>query len=189
MGLFSRLSSIFTKNSNSEVAKLSGAVDNSLTDVTNVMADMDNQSVITSATGEWLDAWGERFGVYRGTGEVDTDYRTRILGSVTDNKGTIPALIDAVHRALGSDTQVTVEETYNDLRIWNVSTFSGTGKYEDSDTIRLGVVKITINKEPNTQLAQEIFRSRASGTKVIIISQVEGSVAISGSGTMTATAQ
>jgi hypothetical protein len=168
MGLLSKLASIFSKKQDSEVSILSGAVDDSLSKVVSTMTDMEVQSVITSSTGEWLDSWGQRFNVYRNTNEVDSLYRTRILGQVLNAKGTVPALIDAVKRALGDDTVVTVEETYNDLRMFNISTFSGTGKYQDSDTVRLGVVKIIINKAPNTQLAEEIFKSRAAGINIII---------------------
>ncbi len=168
MGLLDKLTSVFTKNSNSEVGYLSGAIDDSTSKVVTQMADMDNQSAIPTATGEWLDSWGTRFNVPRNTGESDDNYRTRILSSVTNQTSTIPALIAAVKRALGDDTIVTAEETYQDLRVFNVSTYSGTGNYQDSDTFRLGVVKIIINKPVNDQLAVEIWKSRASGTKVII---------------------
>jgi hypothetical protein len=168
MGILKRLTAIFTKNQQSEVGYLTDAIDNSISDVVDTMTDIEIQSVISSSTGEWLDLWGARFGVTRDTGEQDGSYRTKILGQVTNKKNTIPALIEAVKRALGDDTTVRVEETYEDLRIFNVSTYSGTGKYQDSDTVRLGVVKIFINKPENEKLREEIYKTRASGTRVII---------------------
>lgn len=171
MGILNRLTSIFTKQKQSEIGFLTDAIDNSISQVVDTMTDMEIQSVISSSTGEWLDTWGKRFGILRESGETDESYRERILGEVTNQKGTIPALIEAVKRALGDDTIVRVEETYEDLRIFNVSTFSGTGKFQDSDTVRLGVVKIFINKPENEKLREEIFKSKASGTKVIIVQE------------------
>lgn len=168
MGILKRLTTIFTKNQQSEVGYLTDSIDNSISNVVDTMTDMEIQSVISSSTGEWLDLWGGRFGVTRDTGEQDIPYRVRILAEVTNQKGTIPALIAAVKRALGNDTIVRVEETYEDLRIFNVSTYSGTGKYQDSDTVRLGVVRIFINKPENEKLREEIYKTRSSGTRVII---------------------
>jgi hypothetical protein len=173
MGILNRLSSIFTKEPNSEIGYLTGSIDNSISQVLDTMTDMELQSVIPSATGEWLDLWGNRFGVPREAGESDDSYRNRVLSAVTNQKGTIPALIDAVKRALGDDTEVRVEETYQDLRIFNVSTFSGTGKFQDSDTVRLGVVKIFINKPENEKLREEIWKTKASGVKVIIVEELD----------------
>ena len=168
MGLLSKMISYFTKQSQTETAYLAGTLDNALNAVIDQMSDMELQSVITSSTGEWLDSWGTKFGVPRESGETDLSYRPRILASVTTKKATIPALIEAVKRALGDDTVVTIEETHQDLRIWNVSTFSGTGKYQDADTVRLGVLKIIINKQPNERLAEEIWKTKATGIRVII---------------------
>lgn len=174
MGLIDKLSPIFSKNKNTENYYLMSSVDDSLEKVIQTMDDMDIQTIITTSTGEWADKWGYRFKVQRKEGESDAQYTQRIIDYVKIQHGTIPALIDAVKRALGDDTQVTPSETYNDLRIFNISTFSGTGKYQDSGTVRLGVVKLTINKEPNAKLAEEIFKSKASGTRVIIESTVSG---------------
>ena len=174
MGILKRLSSIFTKKENSEIGYLTSSIDNSISEVLDTVTDIElYQSVIPSATGEWLDLWGNRFGVPREPGELDESYRNRILSEVTNQKGTIPALISAVKRALGEDTKVRVEETYQDLRIFNVSTFSGTGKFQDSSTVRLGVVKIFINKPENEKLRKEIWKTKASGIRVIIVEELD----------------
>jgi hypothetical protein len=136
MSLIKRISAIFTKDSGSEIAHLTGAIDNQIEGVINQMSAMKINTILSSSTGEWLDLWGNRFGITRLAGETDATYRLRVMASVTNLKGTIPALISAVKRALGDDTDVLVRETYNDLRIFNVSTFSGTGKFQDSDTVR-----------------------------------------------------
>jgi hypothetical protein len=168
MKILSRLHGIFSKQSGTEIAFLTDSIDQSVNDVVSHMSDMAVQSEITHATGSVLDLWGEKFGVYRESGELDDPYRTRVLGKVTFVRGTIPALISATKRALGDDTVVQIDETYQDLRIFNVSTFSGTGKFQDTDTVRLGVVKIIINKPTNVKLLEEIGRTRASGIRVII---------------------
>jgi hypothetical protein len=169
MGMRERLQAIFTRNTESEISYLAGSVDDSINksiDTINEMGDI--QSEITSATGEYLDEWAQWFGIYRYTGETDGALRSRTQQAVTNRSATIPALIDAVKRVLGDDTVVTVGETYNDLRIFNVSTYSGTGKYQDTDTTRLGVVQININKPSTPQLVTELNRTRAAGINIII---------------------
>lgn len=169
MGMRERLQAIFTRNTESEVSYLSGSVDDSINKTIDTINEMgDVQSEITSATDGYLDEWAQWFGIYRNTGETDVSLRARTLASVTNRSATIPALIDTVHRVLGDDTIVEVLETYKDLRIFNVSTYSDTGKYQDPDTTRLGVVQININKEPTTQLINEINNTRASGIKVVL---------------------
>lgn len=168
MNLLKKLPSIFTKKEGSEVFYLTKAIDNETNKVINHISVMELQSVLLTSTGQWLNMWGDKFGIGRKLNESDTLYRKRIMDSVTALKGTIPALIAAVKRALGEDTIVLVKQTYEDLRIFNVSTFSGTGKFQDSDTVRLGVVILQINKEPNDRLREEIYRSKSMGTRVII---------------------
>jgi hypothetical protein len=164
-----RLQAIFTRNTESEISYLAGSVDDSIDKTIDTINEMgDIQSEITSATGEYLDEWAQWFGIYRNTNETDDSLRTRTLASVTNRSATIPALIDAVKRVMGDDTLVEVSETYKDLRIFNVSTYSGTGKYQDTNTTRLGVVQININKRSTQQLVDEINRTRASGISVIL---------------------
>jgi hypothetical protein len=168
MSIQSRLHSIFTRSKESEVSYLVGAKQEAIDSVVETMNDMQIQSFIGSATGQWLDEWAQKFGLARNLNELDDSLRNRILQEVTNPSGTIPALEAAVKRALGEDTVVQISETYQDLRIFNISTYSGTGKYQDSDTVRLGVVKIIINKPPNEKLREEIYKTRASGVRVII---------------------
>lgn len=171
MSLLKRLHTIFTKDTESEVGYLSGAVDESLNLAENSIEDLSTiQSSIKSASGEWLDTWGDKFYTPR-DGLTDAEYREVILDRVRATSSSVPALISAVKRALGADTLVRVEETYEDLRIFNVSTFSGTGKFQDSDTTRLCVVKIYINKPETLKLREEIFRTRGTGIRVIIIEE------------------
>jgi hypothetical protein len=169
MGMRERLQAIFTRSIESEISYLSGSVDDSINKTIDTINDMgDIQSEIISATGGYLDEWAQWFGIYRGNSETDGSLRTRTLAAVTNRSATIPALIDAVHRALGDDTVVTIDETYQDLRIFNVSTYSGTGKYQDANTTRLGVVQININKPSTPQLVDELNRTRAIGINIII---------------------
>jgi hypothetical protein len=42
------------------------------------------------------------------------------------------------------------------------------GKYQDTDTTRLGVVQININKPSTPQLVTELNRTRAAGINIII---------------------
>lgn len=173
MRLAKKLSSIFTKKEDSEIFYLTSTVERELEGVISQLSEMQIQTILSSSTGDWLDLWGNKFGIFRSKDELDDPYRKRIMDSVTSLKGTIPALIAAVKRALGDDTNVLVHETYKDLRIFNVSTYSGTGKYQDSDTVRLGVVVLYIDKYPNDKLREEMWKSKAMGTKIIIETRIE----------------
>lgn len=54
------------------------------------------QSSLESATGEYLDTWGDWFGVYRKDGWDDDYYRGRIIRYLLLKRSTIPAIIDAL---------------------------------------------------------------------------------------------
>ena len=49
---------------------------------------------LSTATGYWLDTWGEFFSVYRKSGELDGHYQKRIIDSVIQPKSTIPSIKD-----------------------------------------------------------------------------------------------
>ena len=71
MSLIKRISSIFTKSTDSEVFHLTGAIDKQIEGVINQMSAMSINTVLSSSTGEWLDLWGDRFGITRLPGEED----------------------------------------------------------------------------------------------------------------------
>lgn len=70
---------------------------------------------LSTCTDEWLDFWGDYFGLDRllliGGYEVDSAYRERILKEITRAKGTKAVLLDEAKTYFGSDL-VTITEYY-----------------------------------------------------------------------------
>lgn len=120
---------------------------------------------LLEAEGQWLDEWGDKFGLSRRTGESDEVFRDRIL-SLMENKVTIPAIKRAIKKVLGDDTIIGVYEPYVDVAFYNVSAFSGTGRYPDAVYYRTGVIDITINKPPTEMLAR--FVNRIKPASIIV---------------------
>lgn len=126
---------------------------------------MKNELLIPTATDTWLDEWGTWFGVTRISGEADEPYRARILDVLSD-KVTIPAIIAGVKKVLGDNTIVKVYEPFVDVRIFNRSTFSGKGKYQNKDYYRIGVIDIILNKPITTDLIKYVNLIKAGGIAV-----------------------
>ncbi|QKE56356.1 baseplate wedge protein [Bacillus phage YungSlug] len=126
---------------------------------------MKNELQIPTATDSWLDEWGSWFGVNRIKGEADEPYRARILDVLSD-KVTIPAIIAGVKKVLGDNTIVKVYEPFVDVRIFNRSTFSGKGKYQNKDYYRIGVIDIILNKPITIELIKYVNLIKAGGISV-----------------------
>lgn len=120
---------------------------------------------LLTAEGQWLDDWGSDFGLQRRIGETDEKFLDRIL-SLMEDKVTIPAIKVAIKKVLGDDTIVSIYEPYVDLAFFNISAFSGTGRYPDKDYYRTHVIDITINKPPTEALVRFINKIKPSGVSV-----------------------
>lgn len=68
---------------------------------------------INTATGEILDYWGEYFGCSRLTGELDADYRTRMIYEILRPKSNKYALINAASAVAGQ--MIDIYEPWQDL--------------------------------------------------------------------------
>lgn len=151
------LSNLFKNSNDPDHLALLNAVGNQI-DTAGTDADqVKTQMSIQTATDQWLDYWADWFGLVREAGETDDTFRARVIGCMVD-KCTIPALTDAAKKILGSDTIVTIYEPYNDIRYFNRSAFSSTGRFEDGDYYRVGVIDLQVNK-PITQELQDVINS------------------------------
>lgn len=155
------LSNLFKNSNDNEHQSLINAIGNQVDSVGTDSDDVKTQMQIATATDEWLDYWAGWFGLVREAGELDADFRQRVIGCMAD-KCTIPALTDAAKRILGQDTIVTIYEPYNDIRYFNRSAFSQTGRFEDGDYYRVGVIDLQVNK-PITQELQDVINSMVAG--------------------------
>lgn len=99
------------------------------TEFTDSEADAMGSKVLMSletSTDEWLDKYGNLFGVIRTDGEADDPYRSRIKNYITLERGTIPAIKQAVANFLSiAEDAVEVYEPYTNVFMLNKSKLNG----------------------------------------------------------------
>lgn len=84
------------------------------------------QSSLKTATSEYLDKFGDWFGVYRKTNEKDDVYRARIIKYLLLKRGTNNAIIEAIRDYLGKDDiDVSVYEPFKNIFYTNKSHLNG----------------------------------------------------------------
>ena len=158
------LSTIFKQEGgNEENSAILDAIGNSLDQVNEDTDLIVDEMSIKRSTSTWLDKWASWFGIARTYGEVDISLRKRVLNVLTDATVTIPAIVEMTKRILGDDTIVVVYEPYHDVRFFNVSTFSGKGKYEDDEYYRVGVIDVIVNKPVTDDLINAITLIKGGG--------------------------
>lgn len=163
------LPSIFKRqNANEDHQAVIDALTNAMTDIKTDTDVLQQELVITTSSGQWLDQWADWFGVKRKLNETDEALQTRVLEVLQQKRLTIPAIIELVKKILGEDTIVTIYEPFTDIRRFNVSTFSEKGRFQDGYYYRIGVVDIGTSKPVTSELIQLLNLIKAAGTKLII---------------------
>lgn len=130
---------------------------------------------LSTATGYWLDCWGEYFSVYRKSGELDKDYSKRIIDSVIKPKSTIPAVKDNIVDYLNS--QYNTNYTSEDIRIvepWkelakysHKGTLSNDARFFSGDYWCHAVMDISVPEDITQGLIDLVNSVKAAGVKVI----------------------
>jgi hypothetical protein len=102
--LLKRLSNIFTKDPNSNLGQLMGAIGSQLDLVDPAQTNLAGSFALSTATGSDLDRHGDDWGVLRRNSESDTDYRKRIQAVVPiyTNGPTVGAISAIVQNFTGS---------------------------------------------------------------------------------------
>jgi len=125
------------------------------------------EMLISSATGDWLNTWGDWFGVKRLIEEPDELYRKRILAVITKPKNTVPALIATARAYIGDENaNVQVYEPHNDLRKFNVSKWGSQDRYQDGEYYSVGVADIHIPVPVTPVLRRTVDQAKAAGIRV-----------------------
>lgn len=130
---------------------------------------------LKTATGYWLNCWGEFFSVYRKSGEDDETYSQRIIGSIIQPKSTIPAIKDSIVNYLNLSTST--EYTKEDIRIrepWReLAKYSHKGvlskdaRFCSSDYYCHAVLDISIPENITQELIDIVASVKAAGIKVM----------------------
>jgi hypothetical protein len=81
---------------------------------------------LKTSTGEWLNKYGNIFGVLRRDNELDEAYRSRISDYILLERGTIPAIKQAIRTFFqDSEMYVDVYEPYKNIFFLNRSKLNG----------------------------------------------------------------
>lgn len=142
------------------------AIDNQLAELDADVALMVSEMRIKEATGGWLDAWGEWYGVTRKPGMTDDVFRDFILQEVTKPRNTIPGIVEELKRHLPENASVRVYEPYVDMFRFNVSELSGGHRIQDDKYTRHAVIDIIIDTPLPPHLASITDAVRSAGVKV-----------------------
>ena len=131
---------------------------------------------LNTASGYWLNCWGEYFSVYRKSGESDEVYSNRIISSIIQPKSTIPAIKDNIVNYLNSTT-LTEEYTKEDILIrepWKeVAKYSHKGvlskdaRFFSDDYYCHAILDISIPENVTTELIDMIAAIKAAGVKIL----------------------
>ena len=104
------------------------------------------QSSLGTATGKYLDIYGDWYGLVRKKNELDDTYRDRIIEYVLLKRGTNNSIIGAIKRFLeDEDVYVDIYEPFKNIFYTNKSHLNG----EDhlmGDYYRFAIIDITIGK-------------------------------------------
>jgi hypothetical protein len=125
------------------------------------------ECIIKTATGNWLNYWGEWFGIPRHNNEDDPTYRDRLLYAITKSKTTPNSFIEAAKNILGANVDVQVYEPYVDLAKYNISTYNGSSKFQGGNYYNYNIADIIIQDTVITpELIEEIQKIKAAGVYV-----------------------
>lgn len=121
------------------------------------------QSSLELATGEYLDTWGDWFGVYRKDGWGDDYYRARIIRELLLKRSTIPAIIDAILDFLGDNgAHVSIYEPWKNIFYTNKSKLNGPdhlmGYY-----YRFAIIDISIDRPFPPEIVEVIKAFKPAG--------------------------
>lgn len=144
------------------------AVSEVLGEVEKEAMDSKMQSSLETATGEWLDTWGDWFGLPRKPKEGDEHYRARIIRYVLLKRGTIPAIKEAIKEFFDDpDANVEIYEPWRNIFYTNKSRLNGPdhlmGEY-----YRFAVIDITLDRPMDPKLAEVIEKFKPAGVKWLV---------------------
>lgn len=124
-------------------------------------------SFLDTATGKWLDYWGEWLGLHRNQ-RKDDDYRSALKKHVLHSRNTIDAIRDAVATYLDTNrNRIYVYEPYRDMFIYNSSNWN-TYKFYPSVYYRYAVIDVKIDHPIDGVVAQIINLFRPAGVIFVI---------------------
>lgn len=135
------------------------------------------EMALETATDDWLDFWGNTFGVLRLNGEKDDDYRVRIIEEITAPKNTIEAIKLATARHLKRKNKNSTIEA-KDVRVFEPWTelfkldvrgyLDGTGRLISYDYWNYAVIDVSLPDSSliTPDLIKYLGKIKAGGVKI-----------------------
>lgn len=135
------------------------------------------EMALESATGTWLDFWGDFYGVFRIAKERDAPYRERIIEEIIAPKSTISAIKRATSRHLKTyknenldSTDVKVFEPWTHLiKFDERGTLDGKGRLISYDYWNYAIIDVSLPESSliTAQLIKYLNRIKAGGVKIV----------------------
>lgn len=130
---------------------------------------------LSTATGYWLDCWGDYFSVYRKSNESDEHYSKRIIDSVIKPKSTIPAVKDNIIDFLNSEynknytrEDIVIKEPWIEIAKYShKGGLSNDARFFSGDYYCHAVMDISIPEKVTKELIDLVSSVKAAGVKVI----------------------
>ena len=130
---------------------------------------------LSTATGYWLDTWGDYFSVYRKSGETDEHYSKRIIDTVIQPKSTIPAIKDSIVDHLNSTYQknytrqdISIKEPWKDIAKYShKGELSNTARFFSGNYYSHATIDISVPEEITDELIDLVNSVKAAGVKVL----------------------
>lgn len=131
---------------------------------------------LSTATGKWLDLWGEYFGIPRQFEEKDEKYSVRMIAEIIEPKATLNALRKGTARWLNLNldenykpSDIEAYEPWTDLLVTSHrGALSYMGRLPDSEYWTHGVVDIAIpdSSEMSADLIKYLNTIKAAGVQI-----------------------
>ena len=130
---------------------------------------------LSTATGKWLDHWGEFFSVHRKLNETDSAYAKRIIEYVIRPKTTIPAIKDYIVEFLndkyGTDytsEDVDIKEPWKDIAKYShKGLLSSDSRFFSGDYYSHSIIDISIPEKLTQDLIDLVLAVKAAGVRVV----------------------
>lgn len=130
---------------------------------------------LSTASGNWLDYWGDFFTVYRKANETDSNYSRRIIESVIRPKTTIPAIKDYIVDFLNEEyntsytrEDVNIREPFKDIgKLSHKGLLSKDSLFYSGDYYRHAILDISIPERLTQDLVDLVHSVKAAGVKII----------------------
>lgn len=129
---------------------------------------------LSTASGVWLDYWGDFFGVYRRNGETDETYSKRIIKYVIRPKSTIPSIKEHLADYLNwkydksyTSADIYIKEPWKELAKYShKGILSSSSRLFSGDYYSHAVIDVSIPEDITDEVIQLVNSIKSAGVKV-----------------------